>query len=141
MQRVVEWLKEKHIISSGQPVQCLGCGQCCKSFGGHLRASKSDILRWRQLERDDLLCRINRLGWIWIDPETGKMEDPCPFIEPIDEETAHCAIHAIKPDMCRDYPTLAHGRRCLRGVFMKAITSWISFESLAWLSAEITLFA
>jgi Fe-S-cluster containining protein len=57
-------------------------------------------------------------GWIWLDPETGGLEERCPFLTATGPTTTLCAIHDVKPDICRDYPTLAHGRRCLRGVFL-----------------------
>ena len=100
------------------PPRCLCCGRCCESFGGHLQASSSDLERWRRLGREDLLARVSSIGWLWIDPRTGKLEDDCPFLERTGPETALCAIQDVKPDICRDYPTLAHGRQCLRGVFL-----------------------
>ncbi len=102
------------------PPRCFGCGECCESFGGHLRASKPDLERWRRLGRKDLLSRVNRLGWIWTDPRTGRPEKKCPFLERTAPDAAHCGIHEIKPDICRAYPTLAHGNRCLRGVFLRS---------------------
>jgi Fe-S-cluster containining protein len=106
---------------------CLGCGRCCDSFGGHLQASEADLARWRALGRDDLLARVSAIGWIWIDPATGSLEERCPFLVRTGPDAATCAIHDVKPDICRHYPTLAHGRRCLRGVFL----SWSA--ALAWL--------
>lgn len=98
--------------------RCLGCGRCCESFGGHLEASRADLARWRSLGRDDLLRRVSAIGWLWIDPATGKLEPSCPFLLRTGPDSAICAIHEVKPDICRDYPTLAHGHRCLRGVFL-----------------------
>lgn len=98
---------------------CLRCGMCCEAFGSHLHASKADLERWTRLGREDLLRRVGpRTGWIWLDPETGTLEDACPFLRTIGPDTRVCGIHDVKPDMCRDYPTLAHARRCLRGVFL-----------------------
>jgi len=54
-----------------------------------------------------------------MNPETGKVEDRCPFLVRTGPETAACSIQDVKPDMCRDYPTLAHGKRCLSGVFLR----------------------
>jgi len=99
--------------------RCACCGNCCEAFGGHLNASKHDLERWQREGREDLLSRVNRLGWIWVDPETRSREDRCPFILKIDAERSVCSINETKPAMCRAYPTLAHGRRCLRGVFLK----------------------
>lgn len=95
---------------------CRACGACCEHFGGHLRASKPDLERWRAEGRDDLLSRVNRLGWLWVDPASGAPLERCPFLERIDPESARCAIHHTKPEMCRAYPTLAHGLQCLRGI-------------------------
>lgn len=101
---------------------CLRCGACCEAFGAHLHASKADVERWTRLGREDLLRRVGRRsGWIWLDPETGSLEKTCPFLETVGPDARGCGIHDVKPDMCRDYPTLAHGRRCLRGVFLAAL--------------------
>lgn len=99
--------------------RCLCCGKCCRYFGGHLHASAQDMERWKQQGRDDLLSRVNRLGWIWVDPDTKQLTDPCPFLEQADQQTWICSINDTKPDICRDYPTMAHGFRCLSGGFLK----------------------
>lgn len=98
--------------------RCLGCGQCCEHFGGYLHASQADLERWKCLGRQDLLDLVNPSGWIWVDPRENRRGARCPFLRRIDEETAHCAIHDIKPDMCRDYPGLDHGRHCIRGIYI-----------------------
>ncbi len=100
---------------------CLACGECCKAFGGHLNASRTDLERWRLLGREDILSRVIGRGWIWVDPDTKKPEAMCPFLEKTGPENSICAIYDIRPDICRDYPTLAHGRRCLRGGFLKVV--------------------
>ena len=97
---------------------CLGCGECCRKFSWHLKASHADIQRWQRLGRKDLLSRVNRLGWIWVDPETKERLPMCPFLVETDPEHAHCSIHEIKPDICRAYPTLDQFRTCLRGTFL-----------------------
>jgi Fe-S-cluster containining protein len=112
------WLRSGNSHQEKKEVKCFGCGKCCESFGGHLHASPVDIERWQRLGRADLLGRVNRLGWIWVDPQTQRLEERCPFLERTGPETAHCTIHEIKPDICRAYPTLAHARRCLSGVFL-----------------------
>jgi Fe-S-cluster containining protein len=115
--------------------QCLCCGRCCESFGGHLNASRADLARWRSLGRTDLLRRVSAIGWIWIDPETGLLEPSCPFLERVGPDRQICRINEVKPDMCRDYPTLAHGRQCLRGVFL----GWAALCAEAAEIAEIAL--
>lgn len=113
------WLFRKPRAKKQLKTGCLCCGDCCEAFGWHLNASKADLERWRLQGREDLLERVNRLGWIWINPQTGRSEDKCPFIKRLDDKTASCSIHETKPAMCRDYPTLAHGHQCLRGWFLK----------------------
>ena len=98
---------------------CACCGRCCEYFGGHLHASDHDMERWCREGREDLLSRVNRLGWIWVDPETKELLERCPFIARISEQQSICGIQETKPDICRAYPTLAHGKRCLHGVFLK----------------------
>lgn len=107
-----------HLLGTGEAhgAGCLACGKCCEYFGSNLRATSADIDRWRALGRNDLLARVNRLGWIWTDPETGKFFDPCPYLASDPDGTSKCAVHEVKPDMCRAYPTLAHEKRCVRGV-------------------------
>lgn len=113
-------------IAPKQETICLQCGQCCESFGGHLRASPHDLRRWQDQGRQDLLDSANRLGWVWVDPATKERVSPCPHIDRSDPEKVCCDIYEIRPDMCRDYPTLAHGKRCLRGVFLSCwMTLWV----------------
>jgi Fe-S-cluster containining protein len=97
---------------------CLQCGRCCDAFGGHLQATRGDLERWRRLGREDLLARVSPAGFLWIQPETGHIETACPFLRRTGPDRATCEINDVKPDTCRDFPTLAHGRRCLRGVFL-----------------------
>lgn len=123
MFEVVQWLRRGLFPQKEKP-KCLCCGKCCESFGGHLQASKADLQRWRQLGRDDLLSRVNRLGWIWVDPQTQKPVGRCPFLIRTDAATARCEINEVKPDICRAYPTLAHSRRCLRGVLLGLVLTF-----------------
>ena len=116
---IKQWLLTGNFGTESQERGCLCCGECCKSFGGHLHASEHDLERWRREGRADLLSRVNRLGWIWVDPETKQLEESCPFIVRTSDEKSICAIQETKPDICRDYPTLAHGKRCLKGVFLE----------------------
>ena len=94
---------------------CRLCGTCCRAFGGHLRVSKSDLKRWQEEEREDILDHVNRLGWLWVNPETGKLLPECPYITELEDKKVVCGIHDTKPEMCRAYPTLAHERRCATG--------------------------
>lgn len=98
--------------------QCACCGRCCASFGWRLLATDHDLQRWRRENRADLLSRVNRLGWLWMDPHTAQLESRCPFLKEDGPGRYICLINDTKPDMCRDYPTLAHGLRCLGSSFL-----------------------
>jgi Fe-S-cluster containining protein len=106
-----------------EPKGCLACGLCCELFGGYLHASEPDLERWRRLGRDDLLNLVGPSDWIWIDPQDERRGRPCPFLQRNDEQEARCGIHEIKPDMCRDYPSLDHGRHCVRGIYIPLTSS------------------
>jgi Fe-S-cluster containining protein len=101
--------------------QCLGCGGCCEEFGDTLAAEEADLARWRSQGRQDLLARVGEGGALWVDPQTGEDLDRCPFLERTGPDTAHCSIHATKPDMCRAYPDDSHGFHCVRGVRFRRV--------------------
>jgi len=117
MQALTGWIKELFVKEPA----CLACGDCCRQFSWHLKASARDIDRWRQLGRDDLLAGINDLGWIWVDPETKERLSLCPYLIETEDHKAHCGIHEIKPDICRDYPTYETYHQCLHGIQIKNI--------------------
>ena len=85
-------------------------------YGHALRASEEDLVRWRAEGRYDLLLRVGKGGDLWLDPSTGEHLEDCPFLRRTGPDDARCRIHATKPELCRDYPTAAHGRRCVCGV-------------------------
>ncbi|PLX83783.1 MAG: hypothetical protein C0618_12105 [Desulfuromonas sp.] len=97
---------------------CRACGDCCRELSWHLHASDRDLERWRRLGRDDLLARVNRLGWIWTDPLTKELLPCCPYLVKSDGGTHLCEIHEIKPDICRSYPTQDQYNLCLNGVYL-----------------------
>ena len=115
METVTGWLKSLFRTNRGN---CLACGECCKAFSWHLRASEHDLERWRRRGRHDLLARVNRLNWIWVDPQTKERLPLCPYLVQSAPDKAHCGIHEIKPDICRAYPTDEQFRTCLRGIFI-----------------------
>lgn len=119
LKALTAWLCTVSSPEKAHESRCRCCGCCCKAFGGHLQASKADLERWQQQQRHDLLSRVNRLNWIWINPDTGQPEETCPFITFVDDETSTCSINDTKPSICRDYPTLATGYQCMRGIVLK----------------------
>lgn len=94
---------------------CLACGICCEVYGDALAACPEDLERWRREGRHDLLAGVGPEGELWVDPATGEWRAGCPYLVRESKDHARCSIHATKPRLCRDYPTEAHGYRCVRG--------------------------
>jgi Fe-S-cluster containining protein len=94
---------------------CRQCGKCCRTLDYETSCDKSDIQRWQDMGRTDILawvhCR-NRAGdadaqpyRIWVNPDTGKTAQTCPWLFPCpDQDRFLCTIHDIKPEVCREYP-------------------------------------
>ncbi len=92
---------------------CRQCGRCCSTLDYHDEISAGDVARWEAERRSDILRWVevrkgdgpNRRYRIWVDPRSGKLAVPCPFLE---KDPAgprwHCQIHAVKPEICRQYP-------------------------------------
>ena len=117
MGALVRWFRNRGGRRNGP--RCRTCGLCCELYGGNLRASRADMERWRGEGRRDLLDRVNALGWIWIDSGSGRVSKQCPFLVRSDPRRVTCGIHDTKPQMCREYPTLAHAKRCVGGVVFR----------------------
>lgn len=87
---------------------CEQCGLCCERHGHEITISLSDLMRWREEKREDILSFVRTIEYKdeifgirnWIDSETGKKLDFCPFLM----KNFLCAIHDTKPDHCRMYP-------------------------------------
>jgi len=111
-----EHLKKWLEVMNNRNITCACCGKCCELYGGHLHAYDSDIKRWKSEGREDLLQMVNYLGWIWVDPVTKEPLGRCPFIQSSEtSDLVLCSINDTKPLICRDYPPMEHGRRCIRG--------------------------
>lgn len=109
-----EHLKKWLEAMNSQNITCTCCGRCCELYGGHLHAYDSDIKRWKSEGREDLLQMVNYLGWIWVDPVTKERLERCPFIMTSEQSNrVLCSINDTKPQICRDYPPMEHGRRCI----------------------------
>jgi Fe-S-cluster containining protein len=89
---------------------------CCEVYGHTLRASAEDLERWKAEGRFDLVLMVGEGGRIWVDPQTGKHLEDCPFLRRTGPEAATCRIHHLKPAICRGYPARVHGYRCVRGI-------------------------
>lgn len=105
--------KEGLFIETGMAqYNCRQCGQCCRTLDYHREITAEDVDRWRTLDRQDILEWVGVFKTagqttyrIWIQPGTGALAAQCPFlIQPTDKNAYTCAIHAIKPGVCSDYP-------------------------------------
>lgn len=83
---------------------CNQCGRCCSRYGGgDLSASAADIERWAE-HRPDIHRYVDN-GQIWVDPETGKVLERCPWLTKIpNQEKYACSIYEQRPEDCRYYP-------------------------------------
>lgn len=102
--------------AGGASTQCRACGLCCEEFGDTLAAEEEDLARWRAEGRRDLLARVGEGGALWVDPQTGRELEYCPFLARTGAGASLCAIHETKPAMCRAYPDDAHGSHCAAGI-------------------------
>lgn len=93
---------------------CQHCGRCCTHLDYSRSLTPEDITLWKQAGRHDILARVGRDpddggSIIWVHPETGECELPCPFLSSRNGQN-RCAIHDLKPATCREYPaTKKHG--------------------------------
>lgn len=92
---------------------CTQCGHCCRSLAYENNCTASDYRLWESLGRRDILAWVRREPCpdqrdryrIWVDPDTGKTADTCPWLVPCpDSNRFSCAIQEIKPCICRQYP-------------------------------------
>ncbi|MEE9445556.1 MAG: YkgJ family cysteine cluster protein [Cocleimonas sp.] len=87
---------------------CNSCAKCCiKYSNGDLSASANEIEYWEVFRPQ--IARYVHDGKIWIDPETHKSIELCPWMRVISDEGAEqlkvsCDIYHDRPDDCRIYP-------------------------------------
>lgn len=103
---------------------CLQCGLCCKIFGDRITPAPENLFSWMEEGRDDILrffmACLDDGRWVWCtelspqdisgihavemrDPSTGGYLPVCPFLWRIEKNRYICGIHALKPEMCRNY--------------------------------------
>ena len=83
---------------------CNSCGKCCiKYSNGGLSASQADIDLWASLR--PTLSSYVRDGKIWMDPDSGKQLELCPWLRKEPNQSEYrCAIYFDRPEDCRVYP-------------------------------------
>jgi len=82
---------------------CVKCGICCDCYSIMIEAS--DIVRWKEEDRQDILDTIGLDHETWIDPITGQAVEGCPHKDRAVGEGGNCTIHDTKPLACRAWPT------------------------------------
>ena len=85
--------------------ECNQCGKCCiKYSNGGLTTSASQIDYWHN-HRAEINKYVND-GNIWMDPETGKQIELCPWLRKEPKQNKYiCDIYFDRPDDCRFYPS------------------------------------
>ena len=83
---------------------CNQCGKCCTKYAnGGLAASSSEIELW-DIFRPEIIKYVSN-GNIWMDPETGKQLERCPWLRQVPEKNLFtCDIYYDRPEDCRHYP-------------------------------------
>jgi len=84
--------------------ECNQCGKCCiKYSNGGLSVSVGQADYWENY-RPDIHRYVNQ-GSIWIDPETGKQIELCPWLRKVPNQNKYtCDIYYDRPDDCKYYP-------------------------------------
>lgn len=103
---------------------CRRCGRCCERWGWGQEGSAEDLVPWVAAGRKDILVHVNvqlsggewRRGdrlrseeipavtrvRYWWDPG-GRPLRTCPFLRMDSDGLASCAIHPVRPAVCREY--------------------------------------
>lgn len=87
---------------------CNSCGKCCiKYSNGGLSASKDEVEYW-EVFRPDITKYVDD-GKIWVDPNTGKNIELCPWLTVVSDESGKqlrmtCDIYLDRPEDCIIYP-------------------------------------
>ena len=83
---------------------CNQCGKCCTKYSnGGLSVTASEIELWEEFRPD--IFRYVREGKIWMDPDTGKQIELCPWLRKAQDKNIYtCDIYYARPDDCKYYP-------------------------------------
>ncbi|NOQ69103.1 MAG: YkgJ family cysteine cluster protein [Gammaproteobacteria bacterium] len=84
--------------------ECNQCGKCCTKYSnGRLSASADEIEYWENF-RPEIYRYVND-GNIWINPDTGKQIELCPWLRKVPGQNKFsCDIYHDRPDDCKYYP-------------------------------------
>lgn len=85
--------------------ECNQCGKCCiKYSNGGLSVSVAQIDYWENYRPE--IHRYVVEGNIWIDPDTGRQIELCPWLRKVPNQNKYtCDIYYDRPDDCKFYPS------------------------------------
>jgi Fe-S-cluster containining protein len=92
---------------------CTQCGRCCRTLNYHDGCSVRDYQRWKDLGRTDILDWVGTIRdhgqvtacRIWVTPGTNDFAETCPWLTLSHGSGRYvCAIHEVRPTICRQYP-------------------------------------
>lgn len=85
--------------------ECNQCGKCCiKYSNGGLSVSVKQIDYWENYRPE--IFRYVKEENIWMDPETGKQIELCPWLRKAPNQNKYtCDIYYDRPDDCKYYPS------------------------------------
>lgn len=92
---------------------CTQCGRCCRTLNYHDGCSVRDYQRWQDLGRTDILDWVGTIRKhgqvtacrIWVTPGTNDFAETCPWLTLSHGSSRYvCAIHEVRPTICRQYP-------------------------------------
>lgn len=92
---------------------CTQCGHCCRMLDYRDGCSVVDYQRWRNLGRTDIIDWVGTIRQngqvvacrIWVTPGTNVFAETCPWLNRSPDPNRYvCAIHDVRPTICRQYP-------------------------------------
>ncbi len=93
--------------------RCRQCGDCCRRLDYRHQMTADDVAQWRRMGRDDILAWVREdrgadgepVYSIWREPGTARYAEVCPWLRNVPGTIKWiCAIHDVKPEICRQYP-------------------------------------
>ena len=89
--------------------KCLRCGRCCLRVSLAVTVPLSDIEKWEDAGRDDIVewSNVLPLGFadIWLNKYSGDDDIPinCPWLRKDENNNLSCSIQELKPTCCSEY--------------------------------------
>lgn len=91
-------------------LDCLTCGACCRTgTDGRILIPRQDLLRWREIGRDDIADAVQP-GHFGMVGFATRQDGSCVHLGTSDSPNA-CRIYEIRGTTCREFEK--GGRQCL----------------------------